>query len=523
MQHLTGSESATSGADFAVAHRDRAQQPVEFSPSPPQGLLGRRRLAPVAMLALQRTAGNRAVALAVQRADRPWITSTADSIGKLLLSKDPQLGFNQMNSLSLEDMIDTYRALSPEARAAAVTHWSMTGAGDVPRFTLTRNVVEAGAAATALTPSVVRAHHVIRGEMWPDAWALFVGLSTAQLNPVLKMLDVLHLRTLLAHADVGIDGLDRVRIVTAMSMFTTVEDAAGKLSDADLADVMHRHEIERIAQISNAEKGKNSGVWYPYAYSSQFPKEYAALPDAKGGYASKEFFERISHMHWRVLPKVSASAALKAWLAGLTIAECATVMTVTMYDSLLAAIGPRKFDKTFGDVEGTVARDQLMRISAGPEIPDPAAPDHVPSLRQFIDDQPHGAVLGGVPGSRSVKKGNWYYFRNHPDYTKKHPGGWLAGENTLCIDDVPGQQKFSGFGRTMVAVTEMEMLTLACKAYNPPQSPEEKKKGGSGFPEKVTEKDIVDAGGGIMSSKDVMVGVYDFDMRRVRSEIAKKN
>ncbi|MFL6072066.1 MAG: hypothetical protein ACJ73S_01460 [Mycobacteriales bacterium] len=118
--------------------------------------------------------------------------------------------------------------------------------------------------------------------MWLDAWNLLIALPAERLAPALRILHVEHLRAMLANADVS--------------------------SDADLADFLYRHQIERIAQVSNGPKDAKSGVWYPYAYRSKYPKEFEALPDAREGVASPAHFERIGHMHRRLLPGVSATA-----------------------------------------------------------------------------------------------------------------------------------------------------------------------------------------------------------------------
>ena len=476
---------------------------------------------------LQRSAGNAAVARLLRRArtaaGAPLVqrASYAKSIPKDVTT-NPSNTIRWLNGYNVDDITDTLRELKnrkdPKEWAALIKNFTANIVGsDQPAWRMVRKVVETNASGPLATDTY-QVHHLIRGEMWAQAWTALSG--AANVTGLVRLLDELHLKAMLPHLDQAGKDVDKAKVLTAMSMYTTLESVIGQLDEATLRDIMQGHMIEQLHQVNTADKSATSGVWYPYAYRAQYPQEWAKHSDWKDGYADPALFDRIAHMHWRLKPGVSAADGVRSWLKGLTVAECAAVMTVAMYDSLLATLGKDRFDKRFGGPANPLPDGQRLRIAQGPEISEPGTDDKPPPLRQFIDDQPHGATTGGEPGDRSVKKGNWYYFRNHPDYTKKHPNGWLAGENTLCVDATKGHQIFSGFGRTMENVTEMQMLERACEAYNVPQSKQEKAAGGGTFYSgKMTPRLILDAGGGILGDKKAGVGVYDFDVTRVKREL----
>lgn len=53
----------------------------------------------------------------------------------------------------------------------------------------------------------------------------------------------------------------------------------------------------------------------------------------------------------------------------------------------------------------------------------------------------------GKPNQRPVKKGEWYYFSNHPKYPLKHPRESWQGENAVYMGkNRAGRQLWSGMG-----------------------------------------------------------------------------
>jgi len=155
---------------------------------------------------------------------------------------------------------------------------------------------------------------------------------------------------------------------------------------------------------------------------------------------------------------VSAADAVKAWLAGPTIAECASVLVAIQLDAMRAAMGDDKFDLQFSTWPDAAATRGLLTITQFVSTSSAAA---------FVGttDEPLWASFGlDTPGNRSVIKGEWYYFYNHPKYLLKHPGGAFQGENAICMNDTRGAQTWAGFG--VAAVTEAQMMTTMAGAYN---------------------------------------------------------
>jgi hypothetical protein len=89
------------------------------------------------------------------------------------------------------------------------------------------------------------------------------------------------------------------------------------------------------------------------------------------------------------------------------------------------------------------------------------------SLNGFVNVAAASSTQEQV-GYRSVKKGGWYYFFNHPRYLLKHPDGAFQGENSVCMSATPGAQTYSGFG--VGVKTEPEMLAEMARAYNNPRT-----------------------------------------------------
>lgn len=204
------------------------------------------------------------------------------------------------------------------------------------------------------------------------------------------------------------------------------------------------------------------GVFYPHTYAglAKSKNPYAAAiwnEDCRQGYANS-MFERQSKMNWKVRAGSSAAIALKTWLNGPTIAECASVLVAIELDAIRAAVGDERFDELFSDQSGKLALRGRLTITQFKTTS---------SLNGFIDTADASSPQERV-GYRSVKKGGWYYFFNHPKYLLKHPDGVFQGENSVCMNATPGAQTYSGFG--VGIKTEPEMLDVMAGAYNNPRS-----------------------------------------------------
>jgi len=169
-------------------------------------------------------------------------------------------------------------------------------------------------------------------------------------------------------------------------------------------------------------------------------------------------------MEWRLKPRVSASDGIRAWLKGLTIAECLTTVIAIEFDTLRAAVGDDKFDAKFGSADKVTPLADRILIS----------PRGGSQVQQFM--KPTEAVskgdLGAVGNRPNLKEGEWYYFYNHPKYLLKHPGGAWQGENSIYMGrNAAGEQMWAGLGtfsgRTRSShVTEHEMYEEMIAAYN---------------------------------------------------------
>lgn len=245
----------------------------------------------------------------------------------------------------------------------------------------------------------------------------------------------------------------------------------GKLDELAEARPPRRREIppteekmgERVAEKmkqANLGHSSTSGIWYVPDYYDEHKKDRAKYPwkeDWRKGYADPKFFDRLHYMDWRLRPGKSASEAIKAWLKGLTIAECTSAIIAIEIDTLRAAIGDDKFDERFGSTRTVVPASRRLRVRQGRK--------HTP-----VEGRMKSETAKGTFGKRPVKKGDWVYFYNHPKYLMKHPAGAFQGENAVYVgDDAAGRQLFEGLG--VKASTERAMLEKMVDAYKPPRTP----------------------------------------------------
>lgn len=203
----------------------------------------------------------------------------------------------------------------------------------------------------------------------------------------------------------------------------------------------------------------SSGVWYSANYFAEHQKDpatFAWKEEWRDGYAPEQYWEKTGYYSWRLKPGKSAAEGLKAWLHGLTIAECFTAILAIEMWALLGSMGADEFDNRFGSAAKPVQdADRLVIHPARKGTP-------LGERIQWVDPQGRG---GGEPGKRPVKVGDWVYFTNHPKYLLKHPGGAWQGENAVYMgDDAAGRQLFTGLGAA--AKTEEAMLVEMAKAYN---------------------------------------------------------
>ena len=157
-------------------------------------------------------------------------------------------------------------------------------------------------------------------------------------------------------------------------------------------------------------------------------------PGVKQGQLSPEHFVHVKDYHFVQRRGASASAAIDAIFSGPTQLECNTMMIAIEYRAIKAAIGAERFERAF-------ARRRKVRIEIGAAL-EPRV------LGRWLSSE--------EPDLTTLKKGDWVYFANHPDYLFKHPAGAWQGENALYVgDDDRGQKLFSGFGVDSVTADQM--------------------------------------------------------------------
>jgi hypothetical protein len=217
--------------------------------------------------------------------------------------------------------------------------------------------------------------------------------------------------------------------------------------------------VRRTAQ----KRGKDFGLYYPIEYKTHFPNDWD--DDYNSGYADDFYWDREKPMHWRLKAGRSASAAVKQWFKGLTIAECFSTAIAIQVDTIRAVISDARFDELYGSQDVKMPKSQRLEMGVKGATP-------LNQLGQSIDLSARGQGIGTI-GKRPAKVGEWYYFRNHPMYLLKHPAGIFQGENAFLLEDPPtGSQIWGGFG--LPRVTEMGMLGHMAKDYNDPRTQEDK-------------------------------------------------
>jgi hypothetical protein len=222
--------------------------------------------------------------------------------------------------------------------------------------------------------------------------------------------------------------------------------------------------VAKRLEQTNTGHAPDKGVWYRHGYEASYPGRFK--PEWAEGYSVVEgslMTRGTKPFMWLLNPGASASAAVKGWLAGLTIGDCASAACAAMLDSVRQAVGDEKFDAYFklDKLDNSTKPDQVMVISQ-------STFGRLDTLTRQID----ATSSPGTKNNRPVKKGEWHYFANHKDYPLKHPDGLFSGENAICLEDTPGKQKWAGRG--VASTDEDGMIKELAKAYNAERTPVEK-------------------------------------------------
>jgi hypothetical protein len=256
---------------------------------------------------------------------------------------------------------------------------------------------------------------------------------------------------------------------------------------------------EKMASINSQKQSLDAGIWYWPEYRQACESDPTGThkwDEAKYrlGYTVAPQFTKTGDFLWTLNSGASASAAIQAWLRGLTVADCASAATAIYYDTLRAAVGNKKFDEYFAAKKGNEKRQLL--------------------ISQYPKDTPLIKFLYEPERKEGLVEGDWYYWKNHPMYKYKHPRGLWQGENSVYLGNASGEDKWAGFGAG--GKTNQQMLQVLLNEYNADRTPddlrrlEEIKQEHAGtlpaeyvyssrFPEKLGDNPqvIVQAGGGL--------------------------
>jgi hypothetical protein len=298
------------------------------------------------------------------------------------------------------------------------------------------------------------------------------------------------------------------------------------------SEAMGKHVADGMAK-ANSSTSLTAGIWYP----EDFEAECAARgkPELwkeayRAGHANPAYWTAVpgTTWQWQLNAGASASAGIKAWLAGLTITECESVVVALQIDAVRAAIGDDKFDAKFGSASGPVPATPL-RVGKG------ALNGKHPITAMMSLTDAAKAKDPGKPGARPIAVGEAAYFANYSTYYYKHPMGAWIGENVVYLGLVAGEQRWSGFGAQ--SVTEKELIRTMIGRYNEPRAPIEEAKSakpGGGyihplldpksFPDTIDEKAFAGDPGGLVpdgaKAPRFVTGGFDAE-RTLRIDAAK--
>jgi hypothetical protein len=281
--------------------------------------------------------------------------------------------------------------------------------------------------------------------------------------------------------------------VTSSSAPSASSRAFGGPEIAATPQAIGGHTVESMNKANGigGQYDLSHGIHYSYSFKDQCIEAKRTdlwKDDYEYGYNSSGMFlnpkENGGFMDFQLKPGKSASKAIKAWLGGLTIAECLTSVFAMEFESVRAAIGDEKFDSIFGSENATIDRSveqsgHRMRITPQREKNGP----NLSTIRSFLKstkiadmgrDGVHPNGVSSKEMDENLIPGHWYYFCNHPKYLLKHPGGAWQGENSLYMGrNEDGERTWSGLGASNK--TESHMFAAMVVAYNNPRGEHDEK------------------------------------------------
>lgn len=187
------------------------------------------------------------------------------------------------------------------------------------------------------------------------------------------------------------------------------------------------------------------------------------------GYAPAKYFTKISDggnftkyriMHFVAKQDVLPSEALKAAVAGLTIADCGVACQMARYGALLDVLGEPKFNRLFGNEAG-------QSINIGYRVDDELQP-----MRLFVDFTEEAKTgEAGERNHRPIKIGQLALINGVNNFPQKKPLGNWQSINVLCMDNTPGKQRFLYLGSSEEGETEEKMDQQLLEGYNCSEDP----------------------------------------------------
>ena len=247
------------------------------------------------------------------------------------------------------------------------------------------------------------------------------------------------------------------------------------------------HEMNVVNGLDGGQYDINHGVKYSYNRETEL-KRAGKMDLWKDEYRSGHHYgdqfinpwENGSFMRFELKKGQSASEGIKAWLAGVTVAECNSAVVAMQIDTFRKAIGDTKFDSKFGSADPTIDKgvSQRLVIKPGTQGTPVAAMIDQTELakvsRTGTDRDPHNGTATEDEKESLLKPGEWYYFYNHPKYLLKHPGGAWQGENSVYMGrDDAGQRLWAGLGASNK--TEEAMVDEMVSAYRGPRDAEDER------------------------------------------------
>ena len=235
---------------------------------------------------------------------------------------------------------------------------------------------------------------------------------------------------------------------------------------------MGQHMVDAMNK-ANRGGGLDSGIHYFQNYQSicaRAGQPARCKPEHRKGHHFGDAFVNPSEsgrfMDFALKPGKSASAAVKEWLRGATIAECLTAVVAMEIDTLRAAIGDTRLDSMFGSadaaVDAKIPSHRRMHIRQG--FAGTPVTTYMEATK-VANKAASGEKVTDADLEADLVLGQRYYFSNHPMYLLKHPGGAWQGENALYMGkNAAGERLWGGLGAN--DKTEDAMLDALVNAYN---------------------------------------------------------